>query len=167
MEAEVGEMLSQKVFDLIDDFIHKDFFNQKAFCARSSLGKNRWFGEMKKAQVKNKKSFPVVFIERSKIRLTLDILLHVPILVKHIKLHIDTGKEKNPLVLYNKCTLKVLKDEEHNKASTLLHDLRIQVVEALGPTAQYFIDSIQSYEELVEKADSINIIYKKVKDLTS
>lgn len=167
MEAEVAEVLSQKVFDLINDFIHKDFFTQKDFCARSSLGKNRWFGEMKKEQAKNKKSFPVVLTERSKIRLTLDILLHVPILVKHIKLHIDTGKEKNPLVLYSKCTLKVLKDEKRNKDSTLLHDLRIQVVEALGPTAQYFIDTIQSYEELVEKADSINIIYKKVKDLSS
>lgn len=157
-------MLSQKVFDLIDDFIHKNFFTQKDFCTRSSLGKNRWFEEMKKAQAKKKKSFPLVLTERSKIRLTLDILLHVPILVKHIKLHLDTAKEKNPLVLYNKCTIMVLNDEKRNKASTLLHDLRIQVVEVLGATAQYFIDTIQSYEELVEKADALNSIYKKVKD---
>lgn len=164
MEAELEEVLSQKVFELIDDFIHKEFFTQKDFCTRSSLGKNRWFEEMKKAQAKKNKSFPLVLTERSKIRLTLDILLHVPILVKHIKLRIDTGKEKNPLVLYNKCTLKVLKDEKRNKDSTLLHDLQKQVVDAIGPIAQHFIDTILSYEELVEKADSLNIIYKKAKD---
>lgn len=120
---------------------------------------------MKKAQEKSSRpSFPLVITERFKLRLLLNILLHVPLLVKHIELAVAIDKEQSPLVLGNPSTIILRKRKKFQETKELIKHLREELFQIFGVEAKILVENIETYEELAAKADELNSMFKNKKE---
>lgn len=167
-EAELRDKQTKRIFEYVNTLAQKKFFTKTAFCARCSISKNIWYEEMKKAQEKNHHPLYLILTDRFKLRLMLDILLHIPFLVTHIKTYAEIGIEKNPQVFYCQSTIIFSKIKNSHKKNgqkeenQFISEMRGELIAYFGDQARLLIDSIQSYNELVEKADVLNSLYKEM-----
>lgn len=150
MEKDAREAQAKAIFSFISYLINQEFFTKKEFCTHCGLSKNSFLS----ASDKKKPSCPRVLTENFLIRITLDILLHVPMLVKKIYADFHKNPKKNRLFLVTHSTHVLFYD------ANLRNQLQNKLEEIVGYPAKYLINNIKSYEELVEIAKEINSLYK-------